>query len=120
MKTTALIALGIVSATCLWLLYSPDCEDAVKREVRSPNGKYIATLYERDCGATTNFSTIVSLRASMDKFNGEDGRVFVAEGQFQVNLVWEDDMNLRIECSGCRSKDIFKQERKWKNIGISY
>ena len=120
MKTIVSVVLVIISAACLWLFLSPNCEDAIKREVRSPNGKYIATLYERDCGATTNFSTIVSLRASTDKFNGENGRIFVAEGQFQVSLVWKDDMNLRIECSKCRSNDIFKQEMNWQDISISY
>jgi hypothetical protein len=119
-KLIALVALVVIGATCLWLSLTPNCEDTVKTEVRSPSGNYIATLYERDCGATTNFSTIVSLRASTDKFDGEMGRVFVVEGQPQLNLVWKDNTSLRVECSECQSKDIFKREMNWQDVNISY
>lgn len=97
-----------------------DCEDAIKVEMKSPDGKYIATLYERDCGATTDFSTIVNLRAGSAKFNGEDERVFVIEGRPQVELVWKGNANLQLDCRGCRAEDIFKQERAWKDVTISY
>ena len=120
MKTIVLILIVGLCAIALGLFLSFDCEDAIKTDVKSPDGKYAATLYERDCGATTDFSTIVSLRANGDDFDGEKGRIFVVEGQPQVNLVWQASNAIRIECSQCQSKDIFKREVKWQDVNISY
>ncbi len=96
------------------------CDDTIKAEAKSPDGKYVATCYVRDCGATTDFSTVINLRASSDKFNGEAAPVFVVKGQPKVKISWSRDAQLRIECLECISKDIFTQEESWKEITISY
>lgn len=97
-----------------------DCGDYIKSESKSPGGKYIATYYERDCGATTDTATTINLRNSLAKFSADEGVIFVSEGQFQVKLIWDDDMSLRIECPDCRPHDIFKQEKSWAGVSISY
>lgn len=99
---------------------SIQCADEVKSELKSPDGAYVATLYERDCGATTDFSTIVNLRESSAAFNGDDSRIFIVKGQRQVNLVWQEARSLHVECPGCKSDDIYKQEKSWRNVNISY
>lgn len=120
LKTRILIfAATLCLSGCAFSLGS-DCQDTIRSEVRSPDGKHIATLYERDCGATTDFSTIVSLRAASEEFNGEKGRVFVVEGQPQAKFVWRDAQNLQVTCEGCRADDIFRQEGRWNEISISY
>lgn len=103
---------------CAFLLHS-SCENTVKSEVRSPDGKYVATLFERNCGATTDFSTIVNLRESSVKFKGDDLGAVIVKGQHRIDLVWDDNTRLRLQCSDCRPEDIFKQERSWKEVEIS-
>jgi hypothetical protein len=79
----------------------------------------VATLFERNCGATTDFSTIVNLRESSVKFKGDDLGAVIVKGQHRIDLVWDDNTRLRLQCSDCRPEDIFKQERSWKEVEIS-
>ena len=51
-----------------------DCGDTVKAEAVSPDGRYVAAVFERDCGATTNYSTNVSLREVRESFDAAVGR----------------------------------------------
>ncbi|MGH9877893.1 MAG: DUF5412 family protein [Nitrososphaerales archaeon] len=100
--------------------FSIPCDDEIKHEKGSPDGKYVATFYERDCGATTDFSTIVNIRPRAEKFNGKKGSLFIVKGRHQINIAWKDRGKLQIECKDCRSEDVFKQERVWSDIEISY
>lgn len=97
-----------------------DCSDDIKSEVTSPAGKVIATYYERDCGATTDTATRINLRPAFSKFNADEGLVFVSEGRFQVKLIWDSDRSLRVECPNCKPRDIFKQEKSWAGVSVSY
>jgi hypothetical protein len=45
----------------------------------SPNGRYHAVVFQRDCGATTGFSTQVSVLAAGDSLRNEGGNAFVAD-----------------------------------------
>ncbi len=118
-KLILVIATTLGLSSCGFSLAS-DCADTIKSEAKSPDGKYIVTLYERDCGATTDFSTIVNIRASSAKFNGEEGRVLIVKGQPEVLLAWKDNTRLQLECHDCRANDIFKQEKSWKDVIVSY
>jgi hypothetical protein len=96
------------------------CSDDVKANSSSPDDKYIATLYERNCGATTDFTTIVNLRSSKEKFDSEKGDIVIIEGRRQVNILWKDERTLQVECKDCRSEDMFKRESVWGDIEILY
>lgn len=103
------------------------CEDTVNTEVESPDGQHIVTIFERDCGATTDFSTIVSLRPRGSSFDGDTGRIFVAKGRPRIRATWVGPGNLRIECAECwptqdqRTSDIvFRQDSSWRSIKIVY
>jgi hypothetical protein len=120
MKVIALILLVGLGTVALGLFFASDCEDTIKTEVKSPDGKYVATLYERDCGATTDFSTIVNLRDSSARFKGDDLGVVILKGQHKLDLVWDGNRKLRLQCHDCRTDDIFKQEKVWKDIDISF
>jgi hypothetical protein len=86
----------------------------------SPNGNYVATAYERNCGATADFSTIVNFHSSRDKFNGDDNIVFVVKGRQAVACSWEGSTSLRITCVNCEAGKIYKREKAWKNVVIVY
>lgn len=84
-----------LGAVAFGLFLASDCEDTTETEVKSPDGKYVATLYERDCGATTDFSTIVKLRESSASFKGDDLGTFVVNGQPKIHLTWDSNTRLR-------------------------
>jgi len=100
------------------------CDEQIKSEAESPDGKYIATLFERDCGATTDFVAHVNMRETSERFvedsNGtvKQGEVFVVKGRPMTRLVWKNNQSLVIECT--RSGSPFRQESSWHTITILY
>ena len=84
-----------------------DCAETTKAQTVSPDGKYVATVYERDCGATTDFSTIVNVRLSNAKFSEKEGDIFIVRGQPTVNLTWESSTGLKISCTSCDKSNLF-------------
>jgi hypothetical protein len=49
----------------------PQCANEVLLQRTSPDSRFVATLFERDCGATTGMVRVVALQG--------DGGTFVAE-----------------------------------------
>ena len=96
------------------------CDDTVKGSLTSPDGKCIATVYERDCGATTDFTTHVNLRTTSAGFEGGKNVVFVAKGKHTVAIEWQNDVTLRVECTDCAENEIYASTASWKNVAISY
>jgi hypothetical protein len=50
------------------------CGNTILEEVPSPTGKYRAIIFQRDCGATTGYSTQVSILNSSDTFYSKPNR----------------------------------------------
>ena len=90
---------------------SSGCEDAVLKETASPHMRYTATVYERDCGATTDFSTIVNLRERSVRFKGDSFGPFIVKGRHNLEVSWETNTKLRLECKDCRSEDVFREDK---------
>ena len=94
------------------------CEDTVLGEVTSPGGRYIATAFERGCGATTDFSTLVSLREFGEKFEPEpQGWVLSISGRHPVSLAWSAENQLAIHYP---TAETFTKEVTWKDVAIAY
>src|SRR5437870_13288224 len=87
--------------------FSDGCDDRITSKASSTDGKYIATLYIRNCGATTDYSSIVSIRERTSKFDGDSDQniVFVVKGQPDVAVKWESPNKLSVQCRGCVSSD---------------
>jgi len=65
------------------------CSNTIKAEGVSPDGKYVATAFIRDCGATTDFSPHVHLRPVGERM-ARTGNVFIG------------DIRTRSASSGCQ------------------
>jgi hypothetical protein len=57
---------------------SDPCGNTVAKQISAPDGLHIATLFQRDCGATTGFSSQISILNAGEKLSGR-GNTFVAE-----------------------------------------
>src|SRR5713226_3366552 len=67
------------------------CGNQVGQVIPSPDGKLKAVVFERDCGATTGFSTQVSILPAGDKLLNDRGNLFVADDHGtapSVGLAW--------------------------------
>jgi hypothetical protein len=71
------------------------CDNTIKASVASPDGKYVATAFVRDCGATTDFSPQVHLRRIGERL-AEIGNVFIGNHSDEINLKWLSPTNLVI------------------------
>ena len=71
-----------VSAACLDL--ASGCGNELLGEARSPDGRLKAIVFQRDCGATTGFSTQISVLPIGEKLPNEVGNVFVADSNHGV------------------------------------
>src|SRR5258708_5279519 len=72
---------GILFVGCARLLdVSFDmCGNTVVQTVPSPDGQLKVIIFERDCGATTGFSTQVSILRSSDKLPNEAGNLLIID-----------------------------------------
>ena len=73
MKTRLPLLLLLTCAGC-----SDTCQNTVASRSLSPDGALAAVLFQRDCGATTGFSTQISILGPDDKPTGS-GNAFVAD-----------------------------------------
>jgi hypothetical protein len=95
MKLLALISVLVLLSSC-----SDPCANRTKAEVTSPDGKYIATAFIRDCGATASFSPQVHLRPVGERL-AQTGNVFIGDQSENVRLTWLSASQLVIY-SDCR------------------
>ena len=115
----ALIALGGCTA---------DCKDTVVERLLSPDGKPEAVLFQRDCGATTGFTTQISVVESGEEVSG-GGNAFVADdnhGKARVGA-WEGPWAEihwltanRVRIRYARKSRIFEQSETGGPVEIVY
>lgn len=84
------------------------CDNELVTSVSS--SQYEATLYNRNCGATTDFVGVVKV---------DNKKVFSANHYRtdQILLKWVNDSKLQIEYSGS-PEDIFINKNSYKNVDI--
>jgi hypothetical protein len=121
MKTITILSIVILLGigAIVWNRFSlVSCEDRIKTEAKSPNGSWIATSYERDCGATTDYSSIVSIRSATAQFNSEKQiPIFVEQGQDDIELKWTSPNTLVI---GSKLSKNYKKSEEFEGISIKY
>lgn len=101
------------------------CSEDLKEEVKSPDDKYIAVAYKRNCGATTSTQFHVNLRHSWGWFSHkpegsiQDGQVFLTETG-TIKITWRDSNNLYIDCTYCNDGDYSKTcLRSWEDVSVT-
>lgn len=118
------IAFTIAStALCAVLLSScmNPCGNTVLRELSSPDQRYVATVFERDCGATTRVATIVVIRPGDDPFTGDDpvDYVFTTRGEYDIRIEWKDVSHLTIILP-LGGGEFHTIHRAWRDVHITY
>lgn len=73
------IAVAAVVAVSMHGFGDSSCANEVLAEAPSPDGKLKAVVFQRDCGATTSFSTQVSVFAAESAVGNAAGNVFTSD-----------------------------------------
>jgi hypothetical protein len=105
------------------------CANEVLEIVKSPDGKLQAVIFRRDCGATTDYSTQVSILSANAELPNKSGNVFVADtdhgnapeqegGGPKIKVEWLDNKSLQVSYDP-RSR-VFLGEEKLSGVRISY
>lgn len=97
------------------LLYK--CSDKLLSEHLSPEKSLVAQSYERNCGATTDFSTIIVIR-KRHQLSKQDVPAITAaaKGRVRVNVKWISESQIKIKSS---TPFVNKKDRV-ENVEIIY
>jgi hypothetical protein len=72
------------------------CDNEISQSVVSPDGTLRAVVFGRNCGATTGFSTQLSIIPANSELPGEPGNVYIAENAIQMRLRWASETALEV------------------------
>ena len=102
-----LVLLGIVGL----IVYATSdmCGNEVYSQTLSPNNEHKAVVFQRDCGATTGFSTQISIIDADDDLNNESGNIYIIDGHPkdvspQVSWISDSELNIGTGLSGSEYK----------------
>ena len=99
-----MLLLLISSCKCLFAsLWSGLCGSYIYQQAASPNGKYRVVVFQQDCGATTGFSTNLSLLRTNQALGQQSGNMIRASGHpdwFDIGVEWQDDTHVTITHNG--------------------
>jgi len=121
-----MILIGVVGMMfygCHWL-GNTMCGNYTHEEYPSPGGKWKAVVFQRDCGATTGFSTQISILSSSESLENDTGNILIIDGHpddVAPSLNWITEQNLRINLKRTGSEYKAEESYGWFNkIQISY
>jgi hypothetical protein len=107
-----LVGISVVAIAAMlvvaWQFSDRMCANEMITEVRAPDGKHKVVVFQRDCGATTGFSTQLSLLRSGGALDNDPGNIFVADTNHgaapaglrdgpSVNVTWIDSDSLEVK-----------------------
>jgi hypothetical protein len=107
-----LLALSIALSGC------DPCGNEISQTFASPSGKLKAVVFNRDCGATTGFSTQVSIIPSSESLPGAGGNTLILDGTVPLKVEWRSDSELHL--SGLGAAKIFLQSPSTAGVSVSY
>lgn len=119
---SAIIVFIFVLAGLFMMFVAEDmCGNEIYQEIFSPNAEYKVVVFERSCGASTGFSTQVSILAKQKKLSNNSGNVFIAEGrpsELNLYISWSDNDTLIINDTS--NLKVYHASESVHNIKILY
>jgi len=122
-RVPSLFALLLLTGGC-----SDTCGNTITSRMSSPEGQHYAAMFQRDCGATTSFSTQVSILNAGEPLSGT-GNIFRADdnhgaalagewGGPWAEITWLSPSHLLIRYSA--KSGVFEQENDVSGVKITY
>lgn len=111
------IFMAMVTRRIIEFSLRPSC-DVIERDIRrSPDGEHIASVFQRDCGATTRYVTGVALRRADRALVDDDANVaLITEGVVPIVTRWIADDMLLIEAPAAAR--IFSRKSRWNEVRV--
>jgi type VI protein secretion system component VasK len=96
------------------------CKDEVLEKAASPDGKWVATIMTRDCGATTSEYIAVNLQDAKQKRLDEENNVFVVKHLHPLHVFWQGNDSLAVDCGNCNLDEAAKKLEKLGSVKVIY
>ena len=119
---TATFAAGLFLSGCS--ACDSMCGNEIISSVPSPSGTHYAVVFQRNCGATTGFSTQVSVLPAGKRLPNDPGNTFIAdEGHdysvpLDVAVSWDSEKVVRLEYDA--RLRIFRNESQVRGVKVVY
>ncbi|PPD51148.1 MAG: hypothetical protein CTY16_00425 [Methylobacter sp.] len=117
----SLIGLAITSLVLVSEFLSGMCGNEIIQNALSPGNHFKAILFSRDCGATTNFNTHISLIAPDEGLPNESGNVFIVNGDpkdLNIEIDWLTPTDLVVRHAA--GLTAHKKENRYRGITVTY
>lgn len=128
-----LVVCAIVGGIYWWLSLNPYCSEDKRAAVTSPDGKYVAVVFQRDCGVGVESYSHVNLFEASEKVRPSpisgritDGTVFAANWYHEhLKAQWSGSRALLIDCGDCprdpnSPRGATEQKSTWRDVSIRY
>lgn len=123
------IAISLAAIAALNFRFGGICANEILATVPSPDGTLKAVVFQRDCGATTGFSTQVSALRARQTLPNDGGILFVADcdhgaaptgpgGGPEVRVSWSSRRGLTVACH--KRARVFKENTWLWGVSASY
>jgi len=115
-----LVLLGLLSFSSCAV-----CDESSLSEVNSPDANYVATVFRRNCGATSALLYHVNVR-KRGSSNPADHRGVIERGQVfltdagKVNIFWKDNRTLVVDCESCPPERKPIMNNAWEDVNIVF
>jgi hypothetical protein len=126
----SLLLMGaLLYAAALWFFggsgsfITGPCGEERLLEKTSPDKRYVATVFRRNCGATTDFVLHVNLRPQRASFRVDgsgtitEGCVFLSNHEPRLILDWERGQHLVIRSD---FNEASVKKHTWRDVTVSY
>lgn len=110
-------AFAVIGLVCFFADFGGTCCNDKLSETLSPNGQLKAVTFRRNCGATSDYSTHVSILSAGRKLPNDAGNVFTASHERSITVRWLDDQHLSI--SG-ETQTTLLHLSEFRDVQISY
>lgn len=118
MRPIAIILLAAASAAC-GPSPSVDCTANALEELISPDGRYVATAFHRECGAEGAPSTALGIREARTAFDPAGQPTLLAiEGHHELPFEWGSEQSLTVTLP--RSGNVLERADTWRDVRVEY
>jgi hypothetical protein len=99
------------------------CEESNQGQTLSPDRRYIATVFVRDCGTKVGYVTHVNLRKATDVFMADHGgliatgEVVAVDGVALVTTKWANSTELEVRFQGMGPPQVIATG-SWNGIAV--
>jgi len=119
----------LIGSFILIFVLRDSCVNSIAEEVFSPDKKFKVVVFERNCGATTDFSTQISILDSEEDLGNENGSIFIGDSDhgrvvlseknvINTNIIWKDSKTILIQVDPLAR--IFENKTNYRGFKILY